>query len=150
MGTSQKTHRRQAGFTLLELMIVLAVIGIISVIAIPNLQMARKAANEAGAVAYLRSVHTAQSQYHMRYQTYSNDDTALILGGYLQGDAGGANTQTGYQFVIQRLSSSNWEGVATPLDMGRTGDRTFYVDASGVLRQESGGAIADVNSPPIE
>ena len=65
-----KSMRREQGFTLIELMIVVAIIAIIAAIAIPSLLNARKAGNEASAISSLRTLSTVNEQYRTRFQEY--------------------------------------------------------------------------------
>ena len=63
-------HRKNEGFTLIELMIVVAIIAIIAAIAIPSLINAKKAANEASAIASMRTLSTVSEQYRNRFDTF--------------------------------------------------------------------------------
>src|SRR5258708_12214032 len=87
-------RNKQKGFSLIELLIVVAIILIIAAIAIPNLIRSKMAANEASAVATLRSINTAQVVYSSTYNvpfTFAGSLTALADGGHpttsLQGPA---------------------------------------------------------------
>ncbi len=140
------------GFTLLELMIVVAIIAIIAGIAMPNLLRTKMAANEAGAIQSLRTLVSAQDLFRNtqglnRYGTLTElrdavppcVDGALgsgTIGGYTVSDAGAPGSDT-------------WGAVALPNTVGATGNRGFFVDESGVLRYTVDGSPPDETSPEL-
>jgi type IV pilus assembly protein PilE len=138
----QKTE----GFTLIELMIVVAIISIIAAIAIPSLLKAKISGNEASAQASLRTVSTVSEQHRNRFNSYPADLTALQSNGYVDSTLG-AGSKSGYTFVLAGLTTT-WTCTASPTTAS-DGDRYFFVDESGVIRWADG-AAATVTSPPIQ
>ncbi|HOZ46457.1 MAG TPA: prepilin-type N-terminal cleavage/methylation domain-containing protein [Candidatus Hydrogenedentes bacterium] len=143
--------RKKTGFTLIELMIVVAIIAIIAAIAIPNLLRSRLASNETAAIGSLRAVSTAQVTFRASHDAYGA--WADLMGGdppYLDGDwaDGEAGAKNGYMFTL--LNDANtWSCAASPVDQGTTGERGFFVDQSGVIREDASGT-ATADSDPID
>jgi len=138
---------RDRGFTLIELMIVVAIIAIILAIAIPSLMNARKAGNEASAVNSIRTITTCNEQYRTRFLAYAPALSDLSGTGYVDGVLA-SGTKAGYSFAYS-AGTSTYEVTAIPLDPGASGDRGFYVDTTGVIRFESAGA-ATSTSPHLD
>jgi len=138
---------RVRGFTLIELMIVVAIIAIILAIAIPSLMNARKAGNEASAVNSIRTMTTCNEQYRTRFLAYAPALTNLQVTGYVDSVLA-SGTKAGYSFAYS-AGTSSYQITAVPVDPGASGDRGFYVDATGVIRFEPTGA-ATSTSPHID
>ena len=142
--------KREQGFTLIELMIVVAIIAIIAAIAIPSLMNARKAGNEASAISSLRTLSTTNEQYRTRFQTYSDGLASLLATGYID-DVLGTGVKSGYTLNGYLATANTWEVNATPEANGDSGDRFFFVDQTGVIRfTDDGATIPDATSPPIK
>ena len=156
--------KKQKGFSLIELLIVVAIILIIAAIAIPNLLRSRMAANEASAVGSIRTMNTAAISYN---STYGNGFPATIAQIGTTGSAAVScnnaelidsvltgGTKSGYTFQIlagavavpapptgctTAGNSDGYGAIATPVTVGTTGQRSFCSDASGVIRYDATG-----------
>ena len=147
--------KRQEGFTLIELMIVVAIIAIIAAIAIPSLLNARKAGNEASAISSLRTLTTVSEQYRTRFQTYPTGGlNDLQTAGYID-TVLGAGSKSGYTFnyacaiVAPATVANTWSCEAVPNVTGTTGDRGFFTDQSGVIRFTADGSAVSASSTPL-
>ena len=154
---------KQKGFSLIELLIVVAIILIIAAIAIPNLLRARIAANEASAVSSLRTMNTADITYNSTYGNYSPDlssmgpangatptSTTADLLDQVLAPAGGVTTSTksGYTFTYTSgTPTGGYNITAQPVSLNQTGVRYFYTDMSGVIRFNVGATATSGSSP---
>lgn len=163
--------RDSKGFSLIELLIVVAIILIIAAIAIPNLLRSRIAANQASAVGSLRTYNTAEVTYASTYTGYSS--TLGYLGPPASGSmptstasglvdsvlSGGSATamgavKSGYSFTYSpgpvvggRIDT--YEFWADPVTRGTTGQNSYYTDQSGVIRQNSNNTQAGSADSPL-
>ncbi|MFH0855050.1 MAG: prepilin-type N-terminal cleavage/methylation domain-containing protein [Candidatus Omnitrophota bacterium] len=126
------------GFTLVEIMIVVAIIALLAAIAIPNLLSARMTANTAAAKANIRSLSTACETYSTAnsgaYPTTVAELTTFIssAASYCADAAGTAATVQGYQYHCT-LGTGSYTLVANPVTVGTTGTTTYTATTGGVL-----------------
>ena len=135
-------HYRK-GFTLVEIMIVVAIIALLAAIAIPNLLRARHNANESAAIAGLRTVSTAAESYRAA-QTPPAYPVALInlsaatppyIDTALSGATASSAAKQGYYYTYtSNANNQQYTCVASPQVLNTTGTRNFFVDETGVLR----------------
>src|SRR6201998_2272709 len=156
-------NNKQKGLYLIELLIVVAIILIIAAIAIPNLVRAKMAANEASAVASMRTYNTSIVAYETTYQSApatglgqlgpasTPSSTAADLVDSLLGSA--TPVKSGYSFAYtagtpQNGIISTYTIVGTPSNSS-TGQRKFFTDQSGVIRATTDGSTPTASSTPI-
>lgn len=136
------------GFTLVEIMIVVAIVALLAAIAIPNLLRARHNANEAAAIGATKTISTACESYRAAKTPPSYPTTAEGLaelgaptaGGppYIDGALAGATTvataRQGYYYTYVGVNANQYTCTANPAVAGTTGTRVFFMDESGVIR----------------
>jgi type IV pilus assembly protein PilA len=161
------------GFSLIELLIVVAIILVIAAIAIPNFLRSRVAANQASAVESLRTLSTAEFTYSSTYNagytatlgylgrppSGSPDDftDAAIVDDVLSGTAAGGasamtSTKNGYLFTYSPGAVINGQVLsfainADPINRGTTGLNSYFVDQTGVVRQNATTQASAADSP---
>ena len=151
--------RRQNGFTIIELLIVIAIIMIIAAIAIPKLTQARMTAYEMAAIRTLQTLNTGQVQY---FSTYGRFASTLMEMGPAPG--GAARSASGADLISEDLAQGLKSGYvftmvgtpsgytinADPQVYDVTGGRSFYTDHTNIVRQHAGNEPASENDPEIK
>ena len=156
--------KKQKGFSLIELLIVVAIILIIAAIAIPNLLKSKMAANESSAVGSIRTLNTGMVTFSAQCPNLGYPLTLTLMGPG-PGDCTGANivdnvlgvaapVKSGYSFTY--AAGAPTAGVvntytlnADPLNRGTTGQRSFFTDQTGVIRYNQA-AAAVVTDPALQ
>jgi type IV pilus assembly protein PilA len=153
-------RRRQAGFTLMELLIVISIMLILMLIAIPNFAGMKMQANETSAIQSLRAIYQAQIQYQTNYPSFGFSCSLPVLGGdpksgapspqsaqLLQGDLA-SGQKSGYTFNVVNCTKvtvnnqdmyTGYEATAVPQAVGKTGHRGFCIDQQGEVKADPSG-----------
>lgn len=149
------------GFTLVEIMIVVAIIALLAAIAIPNLLRARHNANETAAIGAMRTLSTALESYRAAQTPPGYPLTLPPLGvssavtgpAYvptsLANASSTATARQGYFFTYLRISTNTYTLQGTPQTVGTTGTRRFFVNETGVIRANATG-VATAVSPEVQ
>jgi len=161
---------KQKGFSLIELLIVVAIILIIAAIAIPNLLRARMAANESSAVASVRSINSAEVTYNSTYPTIGfagalsdlggplgaacvpSSTTACLLDSVLSNNGNPLGSgKSGYTFSTGAGTAAagvnvGYTVLAVPITINQTGIRAFCAEEDSVVRVDPAGACSNTEA----
>jgi len=150
-------NRQRRGFSLIELLIVIAIILIIVTVALPKLNKARMFAQETAALKAVQTLNTAQIQYNSTFGRFAVSLTELgppnsgaanaSAADLISGDLAGGLKQ-GYKFTMQG-SPSGYTITAVPASFGTTGSRTFFTDQTMQIRENYGQDPATATSPEV-
>jgi len=159
----QEQSRR--GFSLVELLIVVAVILVIAAIGIPNFIRARMSANESSAAASLRTINTAEMSYATTYPTVGFTAlaslggaepctpaaaTGCFLDNFLATNGGGLG-KDGHSILLHTAASLTGYGtLAAPLALNQSGTRAFCSDETSVIYYNVGASTCDATASPLQ
>ncbi len=160
----------ERGFTLVEIMIVVAIIALLAAIAIPNVLRGRTSANEAAAIGNMRALVSSLEMYRSVNSTYPLGTAGTwVLNMYTTPDPDfgppsfnhpmdgtacpsgvGSSCTQGYKYTYASAAGTTYQLTVLPDSLGTTGTRSFFADEAGVIRHCTGGTGVTVASRTID
>ena len=138
------------GFSLVELLIVVLILGIIAQMAIPHLMRSKLAANEASAITTVRSVLNAETLYVTTLGSGRYGSMGTLVSGMLVDTVVGSSTKDGYVFSISLgAADTSFSIDARPTGYLNSGIRSFFADETAVIRYTTANSAATVSSTPL-
>ena len=137
-------QKNEIGFSLIELLIVVAILGIIMAIAVPKLLASKRAANEGSAVSSMRTIHTCELTYQATTGVGDYADLPTLAVETLTDVVLGSGSKSGYNFVITPSAPGSvpalFYATTVPINTAgatRTGTRRFGITEDGVIHGDS-------------
>ena len=147
-------RNKQKGFSLIELLIVVAIILIIAAIAIPNLLRSKIAGNQASAVASLRTLNTSAALFNTNYGLYPTAISSMAPSSAASSTAAdlidsvlATGTKSGYSFSWSGGTNGTYSITAVPVTVNTTGTVYFFTEQTMVIRSNPAAAATSGDLP---
>lgn len=135
-------YKKGAGFTLVEMMLIVAIVIVIITIAAPNFLKSRVIATEAAAISNCRAINNACQLYHINNETYPKKLSQLVEPEsnppYIDPELASGRKQS-YNFIYEYVDDGHFTLNANPISSGLLRGRYFYMDETGIIRANSDG-----------